>query len=157
MLVNIVSKNGNLLLSIPLRGDGTIDDQERRFLEGLAAWMVVNGEGIFATRPWHIYGEGPTRGAGGMFSEGRDNYTAQDIRFTTKNGNLYVFVLGVPKEPVTVKSLGLAAEFAKPIATVKLLGSDEVVQWNQADDALAISPPAKPPTDHAIAFRVTFK
>ena len=86
MLVDIVSKNGNLLLSIPVRGDGTIDDDEVAFLHSMANWMAVNGEGIFGTRPWKIYGEGPTQVSGGMFNEQKVHYTAEDLRFTTKDG-----------------------------------------------------------------------
>ena len=82
MLVDIVSKNGNLLLSIPLRGDGTIDDDETAFLHGLADWMAINGEGIFGTRPWDVYGEGPNESAGGSRNEGRStDYAADDSAF----------------------------------------------------------------------------
>src|SRR5207245_4865736 len=70
MLVDIVSKNGNLLLNIPLRGDGTIDDDERKFLEEVAAWMQVNSEAIYSTRPWTVAGEGPVQVRGGSVSEG---------------------------------------------------------------------------------------
>jgi alpha-L-fucosidase len=83
-LVNVVSKNGNLLLGIPMRGDGTVDEAEVTFLEGMAAWMRVHGEGIFGTRPWKVAGEGPTRSAAGMFNEGRVTYGSQDVRFRTK-------------------------------------------------------------------------
>lgn len=92
MLIDIVSKNGNLLLSVPMKGNGTIDDKEEKILEDIAAWMEVNGEGIFDTRPWCIYGEGPSTetaipldGAG--FNEGKNApYTSADIRFV-KKGN----------------------------------------------------------------------
>ena len=117
MLVDIVSKNGNLLLSIPLRGDGTIDDDETAFLHGLADWMAINGEGIFGTRPWDVYGEGPNESAGGSRNESRTtDYAADDLRFTTKDGALYVFALGVPSGDIVVKSLGTAAPTAKPIS-----------------------------------------
>ena len=95
MLVNIVSKNGNLLLNIPVRGDGTIDEDEIKFLQGLGDWMAVNGEGIFGSRPWKVYGEGPAHVAGGMFNENKVTFGAQDIRFTTKGGALYAYFLGL--------------------------------------------------------------
>jgi alpha-L-fucosidase len=158
MLVDIVSKNGNLLLSIPLRGDGTIDDDETAFLHGLADWMAINGEGIFGTRPWDVYGEGPNESAGGSRNESRStDYAADDLRFTTKDGALYVFALGIPSGDIVVKSLGTAAPTAKPVAEVKLLGSDEVLKWNQAEDALTIHAPAKFASQNVVAFKVNFK
>ncbi|RYG10339.1 MAG: alpha-L-fucosidase, partial [Caulobacteraceae bacterium] len=91
-LVDTVSKNGNLMLSVPLRGDGTIDSDERQILTDIAAWMKVGSEGIFESRPWTIYGEGPTQVGGGMHGEsGGVRWTAQDIRFTTKGDVLYAY------------------------------------------------------------------
>ena len=111
MLIDIVSKNGNLLLSIPVRGDGTIDEDEVAFLEGLASWMHANGEGIFGTRPWKIYGEGPSVTgpvAQGQFGGARDvrDYTAEDIRFTTKGDTLYAFVMAWPGEQAVIVKHG---------------------------------------------------
>ena len=98
MLVDIVAKNGNLLLNIPVRGDGTLDSDEVAFLHGMAAWMEVGGEAIFGTRPWKISGEGPVKVRGGGFSEGgEDRLTAQDFRFTTKGDTLYATALGWPE------------------------------------------------------------
>src|SRR5476649_1115108 len=110
MLTDIVSKNGNLMLNIPLRGDGSPDEKELAFLAGLTAWMDVNSEGIYATRPWKIYGEGPSttarpaaRGAGRAAAPA---YTAEDIRFTTKGGMLYAFVGAWPESrSAVIKSL----------------------------------------------------
>jgi alpha-L-fucosidase len=158
MLADIVSKNGNLMLNIPLRGDGSIDDDELAFLHGLAKWMSVNSEGIFGTRPWHIYGEGPAKKiAGGMFNEGKLGYGAQDIRFTTKGEILYAYALGVPKEALTIKSLATGAQYAKPIASVALLGSDETIQWQQTADGLVLQKPAEFPSDDVVGFKITFK
>ena len=98
-LCDIVSKNGNLLLSVPVRGDGTIDADERKILEDIAAWMARNGEAIYGTRPWRTFGEGPTRVGSGMFSEGSSKaLTAEDIRFTTKGGVLYAIAMGWPRD-----------------------------------------------------------
>jgi alpha-L-fucosidase len=157
MLVDIVSKNGNLLLSIPVRGDGTIDDREVDFLHGLAKWMDVGGEGIFASRPWKVFGEGPTNIHGGMFSEGKVKYTPQDLRFTTKDGALFVYVMATPTEAITVKSLATGAENSQPVADVKLLGSDEALHWTQSADGLVIDKPAAFPTQDVVAFKVAFK
>ena len=112
MLVDIVSKNGNLLLNIPVRGDGTIDEDEVAFLQEMAAWMDVNGEAIFGTRPWEVYGEGPSTTAQAerdrpLQREAGTRYTAEDIRFTTKGDALYAIGLGWPEDggKVTIKSL----------------------------------------------------
>jgi alpha-L-fucosidase len=157
MLVDIVSKNGNLLLSIPVRGDGTIDDREIAFLHGLAKWIDTAGEGIFASRPWKVFGEGPTKPKGGGFTEGKVTYTPQDLRFTTKAGALYVYVMATPTEAITVKSLATGGEHAQPVADVTLLGSNEPITWKQSDDGLLIDKPAAFLTEDVVAFKVTFK
>ena len=157
MLVDIVSKNGNLMLSIPLKGDGTIDEDELAFLQGMAKWMDVNGEGIFASRPWKTFGEGPAKVAGGMFNEGKVKYGQEDIRFTTKDGALYAYVLGVPTGAISIKSLGSGAEVSQAISDVKLLGSDEALKWEQGKEALVIEKPEKIVSEDVIAFKVTFK
>ena len=157
MLADIVSKNGNLLLNVPVRGDGTIDDQEVAVLEGLAHWMAVNGEAIYATRPWKLYGEGAKTQKGSNFNEGKVKYTAKDVRFTTKNGALYAICLGVPAEAVRIRALGQAAGLLdRPIRSIAVLGSHEAVQWKQEADALVIQPAAKWPCEHAVVFTIVF-
>ncbi len=108
MLVDIVSKNGNLLLSIPLPGDGQPDDDELKFLDELGKWNAINGEAIHGTRPWRIFGEGPTQtGAGGAYTLERHTYVTGDIRFTQKGDALYAIALAWPGDgKLTVKSLG---------------------------------------------------
>lgn len=164
MLVDIVSKNGNLLLNIPLRGDGTPDPTEVRIVKEIGHWMQINGESIYDTRPWVIYGEGPTaesdnpiRAQG--FNEGRQNYSAADIRFNKKGDNtLYVTLFGVPDEDITVKSLGSKTEHnSRKIKSVTLLGSDESVSWTQSNDVLSIAKPNTIPSPEAIVYKVTFK
>ena len=98
MLVDIVSKNGNLLLNVVQRPDGSLDPEVEQILAQMADWIAINGEAIYGTRPWLIYGEGPVRAKGGHFKEDFA-YTAKDIRFTTKgDGTLYAFALGWPEE-----------------------------------------------------------
>jgi alpha-L-fucosidase len=161
LLCDIVSKNGNLLLNIPVRGNGTIDEKEEVVLQGIAAWMDVNKECIFGTRPWKVFGEGPaSEGAPvkvGNFSEGKGKpFTGEDVRFTVKDGTLYVIALGVPKQDLAIKSLGTAAKLLdRPISKITLLGSDEKVQWSQAADALTIKVPGKMPNDIAIVFKIS--
>ena len=106
-LCDVVSKNGNLLLSIPMRGDGTIDAEEEKVLDGIARWMAVNGEAaIWGSRPWRSYGEGPTQVRSGMHTEGGVRFIADDVRFTVKNGRLNTILLAWPTAPVTVAALG---------------------------------------------------
>ncbi|MBB6251132.1 alpha-L-fucosidase [Nitrospirillum iridis] len=150
-LVDVVSKNGCLLLNIPVRSDGTIDERERRVLQDLAGWMAVNGEGIFATRPWSAYGEGPTQVAAGKFNETKlQPFTAQDIRFTTKGDALYAFAMEWPVgDQLTIRTLG---KRARTINRVDLLGGD-ALRFDQGDDGVVITLPAGRPT-FTPAFRI---
>jgi alpha-L-fucosidase len=163
-LVDVVSKNGNLLLSVPVRGDGTIDSDELKVVEGIAAWMDVNRECIFGTRPWKICGEGPALAKTAPltaqgFNEGKGKpFTAEDVRFTTKGDTLYVIALGRPTNPLQLKSLGTAAALLdKSIAGVRLLGSEETVAWSQSPEGLNITPPAKFSGDIAVVFAIALK
>ena len=161
MLCDVVSKNGNLLLNIPIRGDGTIDDKEQAVLEGIGAWMDVNKECIFGTRPWKVFGEGPASEGAALsaqgFNEGKGKpFTAADFRFTTKSNVLYAIELGWPTNAVAIKSLGTAAKLLdKSIGGITLLGSAEKVQWSQNADALTIKPPQNTPSDAAVVFKIT--
>ena len=157
MLADIVSKNGNLLLNIPVRGDGSIDEKEEAILEGIAEWMDVNNEAIFATRPWKTFGEGPASEGAELsaqgFNEGKGKpFTAEDIRYTTsKDGKtLYAIVMGWPESPVYLKSLGADAPFLKrKIITIELLGSGSTIQWKQNADALVIETTPSAPASEA--------
>jgi alpha-L-fucosidase len=143
-LCDIVAKNGNLLLSIPMRGDGTIDADEQTVLAELAGWMKVNGEAIHGTRPWRIFGEGPTRVAGGMFSEQSSKpFTAEDIRFTTKNGALYAIALGWPTSGVVrIAALGQDSALAQgAIERVEVLGSNDSLQFTRTRKGLEVRLP----------------
>ena len=161
-LTDIVSKNGNLLLNIPVRGDGTIDDKEEAVLEGIAAWMTVNKECIFGTRPWKIFGEGPSAeaptAAAQNMSEGKAKpFTSEDIRFTTNNGVLYAIVLGMQEKAITIKSLGTNSGLVnKPIRDVTLLGSSAKLDWKQSADALVLQPVNVWPAKAAVVFAITF-
>jgi alpha-L-fucosidase len=158
MLVNVVSKNGNLLLSVPLRGDGTIDEDEVAFLEGMADWISIHGEGVYGTRPWKVAGEGPTRSAGGMFNEGRTTYSAEDVRFTTKGDALFAFLLGWPADRSTViKALASGSPLVggRKVTGVSLLGYAGGLQWTQNEQGLTIRLPDRAPSEHAVAVRIT--
>jgi alpha-L-fucosidase len=125
-LADVVSKNGNLLLSIPLPGSGAIDSEEEKVLDGMAAWTARNGEAIFGSRPWRIYGEGPTKLTPGMQNEEKAKpFTAQDVRFTTNGGALYALFLGRPQGRAMIAALA-AGRAAGAIERVTLLGGGEV-------------------------------
>ena len=156
MLVDIVSKNGNLLLNIPVRGDGTIDADEVKFLQGMAAWMDVNAESIFATRPWKIPGEGPIKVKGGGFSEGgEDRLTAADFRFTTKGNVLYATAFGWPDSgKLTVKTLAAGSPgIVGNVKSVQMLGHGKV-PFVRTADGLVVTMPAQKPCDHAYALKI---
>ena len=153
-LVDIVSKNGDLLLNIGPRSDGTITEQETQLLLGMGKWLDVNGEAIYGTRPWKIFGEGPTESASGSFADQKKPFTPEDIRFTTKGDILYAIGLGIPKQPIKIKSLGLDSG---KIATVELIGSNEKISWTQKKDGLTIVPLTTYPSEHAVAYRILFK
>jgi alpha-L-fucosidase len=161
MLADIVSKNGNLLLNIPVRGDGTIDDKEQGVLEDIASWMDVNRECIFGTRPWKVFGEGPASEGAALsaqgFNEGKGTpFTAADVRFTTKAGVLYAIVLGVPAGPTAIKALGTASKLLdKPIGQVTLLGAKGKLNWEQRSDALVIQAVDPWPTRSAVVFAIS--
>ena len=161
MLADIVSKNGNLLLNIPVRGDGTIDEKELAVVEGIADWMTVNKEAIFGTRPWKTFGEGPASEGAALsaqsFNEGKGKaMSAADFRFTQKGNVIYAIKLGSPTNAVRIKSFGKSAGLLdKPVANIELLGSSEKIKWSQYADALTIEVPKKKPSDMAIVFKVT--
>jgi alpha-L-fucosidase len=163
-LADVVSKNGTFLLNIPVRGDGTIDDDEIAIVKQIGGWMKVNGDAIYATRPWKVCGEGPSidnapaiQAQG--FNEGKIKLGVSDVRYTTKGNALYAIVLGWPTQPVILKSLGTKAGLLDgTIQNVELLGSDEKVAWNKSVDSVTIQPPAtKLTNDEATVFKVTLQ
>ncbi len=158
-LVDIVSKNGCLLLNIGPKADGTIPDEAQNILLGIGRWLDLNGEAIYATRPWKIYGEGPTKPEAGYFGERnkQTSYTAQDIRFTTKSGALYAIALDWPGPELKIKSLGSNSFSEKKISRVSLLGVNEKLEWKQTGDSLTIKTPGARPGDNAYAFKISFR
>ena len=164
MLLDIVSKNGNLMLSIPLRGDGTIDDREQAFLEALAAWMQTSSEGIFGSRPWRIYGEGPATletPEAGEFGGARDvrkkPYSIEEVRFTTKGGALYAYLLAPkPAARITIKALakGSPHTLGRGATHVALLGRGSL-EWTQLERGLEVQLPERLPSTEAIGLRIS--
>jgi len=145
-LVDIVSKNGALLLNIGPKPDGTIPGPEERMLIEIGEWLLVNGEAIYGTRPWKVYGEGPTKVISGPFADTkRSEFTGRDIRFTTKGNNLYAIVLGKPENnEVIVQSLGLNLRlYNREISDVKILGVEDKIQWTREDTGLKVKIPER--------------
>jgi alpha-L-fucosidase len=159
-LVDIVSKNGCLLLNIGPKPDGTIPEPEQQLLLEIGRWLKVNGEAIYATRPWTTFGEGPTAVVEGPFADTkRKPFTSEDVRFTTSGRTLYAIALAWPAQPrLTVKSLALgSAQLAGEVARVELLGAKGPLRWTRANDGLRVELPAERPTEHALALRITLR
>jgi len=155
-LVDIVSKNGNLLINVVQRPDGSLDPEAEQVLDGMAAWIAINGEGIFETRPWLVHGEGPVRAKGGHFGEDFA-YSAKDVRFTMKGEKaLYAFVMGWPTDgKVLVRSLAKFPEVTAKVADVTLLGHGGKLTWTHTADGLVVQLPAEKPCDYAVALKIT--
>ena len=158
-MIDTVSKNGTFILNIPGKPDGTIDRKEKLILEKLGEWFAVNGEAIYSTRPWKVYGEGPNMIKAGSF-QGNSirSMGVKDIRFTRNKANtvVYALVLGWPHDAFLIHALGTASA-AKPgkIAHVQLLGTEEKLQWKQSATALRVElPKYRPTTDYAVALKV---
>ena len=155
MLVDIVSKNGNLLLNVVQRPDGSLDPEAEQVLDKMAAWIAINGEAIYETRPWLVHGEGPLRAKGGHFGEDFA-YSAKDIRFTSKGEKtLYAFAMGWPADgKIVIRSLAKFPEVTGKITGVSLLGAGDV-KWTHAADGLEVQLPAQKPCDYAVALKIT--
>jgi alpha-L-fucosidase len=180
-LIENVSKNGNLLLNISPRADGTIPQEQQDVLLAIGRWLDVNGEAIYATRPWTRYGEGPAADAaaatmvkaraagfagrlngqnqGGPLVAGgglpKSGYRPQDIRFTTHGDTLYATVMSWPTGPVVVTSLATGQTVAGRVARVELLGHAGSLAFTQDDEGLKVTFPTDRPCDYAYVLRIT--
>ena len=157
-LADIVSKNGCLLLNIGPRSDGTIPEQAQKILLEIGRWLSVNGEAIYGTRPWKIYGEGPTKVVGGSFKDTASKpFTSEDIRFTTKGNTLYAIALAWPQNgKLTIKSLaGGSPQSNGDVKRVELLGSKTKLNWTRDAKGLTVVLPAEKPGDYAFALKIS--
>ena len=156
-LIDIVSKNGNLLMNIGPQPDGTIPGPVQQVLLDVGAWLNINGEAIYGTRAWRTYGEGPTRAAAGSFHDTDvEHYTADDFRFTSKDDVLYAIGLSWPASgEALIRSLAITAG-SEHVKSVALLGSNAKLTFEQRSDGLHVQLPAQPPSKYAYALRVKF-
>jgi alpha-L-fucosidase len=155
-LIDIVSKNGTLLLNIGPKADGTITEEQTSVLLAIGEWLNINGDAIYGTRCWKKFGEGETKSTKGSFSDNAATaYTAQDIRFTTKGNDFYAIVLNWGEETL-IRSLNSEAIADAKILNIQMLGSDEKIVWTQTDEGLKISFPKSKPCGFAYSFKITF-
>ncbi|RZL16947.1 MAG: alpha-L-fucosidase [Pedobacter sp.] len=163
-LVDVVSKNGNLLLNVPVRGDGSIDADELAVVEEIGEWMKINKEAIYATKPWKIFGEGPAKDSAAPlsaqgFNEGKGKpFESKDIRFTSKGNTLYATALGWPEDgKITIKSLAKGGSlYPNKINKIEVLGLGSVTDFKHNEDGLMITiPGTKPKLSYALVFKVS--
>ena len=151
-LADVVSKNGNLLLNVEPPPDSSIPEEAQKVLQEIGAWLEVNGEAIYHSKPWSTFGEGPTRNAAGTFQEGHARpYTAQDFRFTTHGRYLYAIELGWPENGhALIRSITQESK----VGSVNLLGSARQVPFTQDADGLHLYLPKQRPGAYAWVYRI---
>lgn len=154
-LCDIVSKNGNLLLNVALKPDGTLPADQAQKLKNIGKWLHLNGEAIYGTRPWKVYGEGPTKVQNSHFKQNTKPFTANDVRFTTKGNMLYAIVLGWPEsKSITIKSLNKINLGNSKIQTINMLGSAKRILWSENLNGINIIFPDRKPCDFAYVFKL---
>jgi alpha-L-fucosidase len=158
-MIDTVSKNGTFLLNVPGKPDGTIDGKERLILERIGEWFKINGEAIYSTRPWTVFGEGPHMIKAGSFQgNSAGQLDASDIRYTRNKAGtvVYALVLGWPQQAVVLRSFGTAASKSVRVAHAELLGSPEKIRSKQTAQGLHIEQPRqKPASDYAVVFKLS--
>ncbi len=163
MLVDIVSKNGNLLLNVVQTPEGDLEPDVLQILGEISAWTPVNGEAIYGTRPWKIYGEGPSTSknqAKGQFGGVKDvrPYESGDFRFTTKDEILYAFCMSKPLNDIKIEALGKQTKVnTKTITSIQMLGNNEKLSWRQTANELVIKKPANMPEWQVLTFKIEFR
>lgn len=158
VLIDVVSKNGIFMLNVSPRADGIIPQDQRNILLEIGDWLKVNGEAIYATRPWHLFGEGPTSQPEGNFENHKEfmklKYSAQDIRYTSKGNNVYAMTLGTPEAGTTILMKGFAkAAWTGKVKNVGVLGTNQKIEWQLTDEGLWVTVPVLY-GDAAVAFKI---
>jgi alpha-L-fucosidase len=155
-LVDIVSKNGNLLLNFPVRPDGTLDEMEEWIAGEIGRWMTVNGEAIYGSRPHTVFGEGPTRLGAGLFAEREKKcFTSKDIRYTRNGDTLYAFILAWPEDRELVMTELAEDHGPATVKEVELLGGGPVSAWGRFGNGLQVTLPTRRPCDHVFVLKIS--
>ncbi|MBU2877921.1 MULTISPECIES: alpha-L-fucosidase [Aliiglaciecola] len=152
--VDAISKNGVVMMNVALRGDGTLPEEQAAYIRAFGDWININGEGIYATRPWKIFGEGPLKIVTKRAGENLKAFSAQDIRFTYKDNILFAFVLAPPENDIQIKALKNAGLLNKNIQSISMLGSDEKIHWHRNKNGLTIKLPETLPQQPVIGFKI---
>jgi alpha-L-fucosidase len=156
LLVDVVSKNANLLLNVGPKSDGTIPEPAQQILREIGGWLKVNGEAIYGSKPWRIFGEGPTKAAEGAFHEAEIKYTPQDFRFTAKRDVLYAIEMAAPSAgDIVIHSLGTTAG-QRGVRSVTSLGLGSAVSFEQANDGLHLKIAAAGGGKYPIVYKIEF-
>ncbi len=153
--IDAISKNGVVMLNIALRGDGTLPENQAAYLTAFGEVLRTNDEGIYGSRPWKIYGEGPLEIKTGRQGENKKDYSEQDIRFTAKDGNLYAFVLAKPTKDIVIETLATGGALDSEIKGVSMMGSEETIKWNRSAEGLTIQLPEELPQQPVVGFKLT--
>ncbi len=156
--IDIVSKNGNLLLNVGPKADGTITGEQQHVLRELGHWLKINGEAIYGSRPWVRAGEGDVKGTAGYMTDGTAAaYSANDFRFTVNNNHLYAMALNWTDGEVVIQSLSEERTRDLHIASVSMLGSEESLQWEQTKEGLRVKFPSQKPTKYAHVLKIALE
>lgn len=157
-LVDIVSKNGNLLLNVDPKSNGVIPIQAKKILMNVGKWLKANGQAIYNTHPWKVFGEGPTHlKKSGSFA-GNLQYTGKDIRFTEKGKILYATALAWPGKEMVIHSLAASKGLNhKPIKSVMMLANHQMLKFHMEQDGLHVQMPAHPVGHYAYSIEIRFK
>lgn len=155
--IDAISKNGAVMLNIALRGDGTIPDNQKAYLNAFGDFLKANGEGIYGTRPWKVFGEGPLQMKDGRQGENKRDFTSNDVRFTTKDGKLYAFILAPATGNVLIKTLAKGGVLDQDIKSIKLLATNKSVDWERTENGLSIEMLENMPKQQVTGFRITLK
>ena len=155
--LDVISKNGVVMMNVALRGDGTLPENQAAMLREFGNWVRVNAEGIYGTRPWKVFGEGPAEISGKRIGENLKPFSPADVRFTTNGRRLYAFVLAEPRGDIMIKTLASSGELKDDIESIAVLGTNETVHWTRSAEGLLIRCPKAPPPKYAIGLRILCK
>ena len=153
--VDAISKNGVVMLNVALRGDGTLPENQAAYLTTFGEFLKTCGEGIYGTRPWKVFGEGPLKMKDGRQGENHNDFCQEDIRFTAKGDTLYAFVLAKPSSDIIIKTLAKGGIYEGEIESISLMGSNDKLAWKRNGESLTIELPKTLPDQPVVGFRIT--